>query len=172
LSLTPASRVCPHCGEPPGTGVFCVACGRNLSGVKRLPTRAEWEAQWGGQDSAPLAERYAAAVATFLPAMHAAGDPGLTRLPTSPRRTFGRQPTIEGWVVRPVARDDAARPWLHEPGLFLSTGGAFHRIDSEVRGWGQRDFPKYYESIGAEPIDPPVDKQLLDELTALLRVRA
>ena len=37
-------RVCPFCGEPPGTGVFCAACGRNLAAVERLPTRAEWEA--------------------------------------------------------------------------------------------------------------------------------
>ena len=38
------TRVCPFCGEPPGTGVFCAACGRNLATVEQLPTRAEWEA--------------------------------------------------------------------------------------------------------------------------------
>ena len=31
------ARVCPHCGEPPGEGVFCAACGRNLASVDRLP---------------------------------------------------------------------------------------------------------------------------------------
>jgi len=63
-------RVCPFCGEPPGRGVFCEACGRNLAAVERLPTRAEWEA---GQpaaatalaratDGRPLAERCAEAL--------------------------------------------------------------------------------------------------------------
>jgi hypothetical protein len=163
------TRVCPYCGEPPGSGVFCAACGRNLSGVDRLPTRAEWEAQDGSDDSAPLAERCAAAVATFLESMRAAGDPGRTKLPTSPRRAFGRQPTIEGWIVRPVARDDEVQPRRYEPGLFLSTSGEFHCLDSELRGWGQRDFPRYYESVGGEPIQPPVEQQLVDELAALLR---
>jgi len=162
------TRVCPYCGEPPGPGVFCAACGRNLSAVERLPTRADWEARREKDEPAPLAERWAAAVATFLASMHAAGDPGRTALPTSQRRAFGRQPTIDGWIVRPVARDEDS-PSRYEPGLFLSVGGAFHRVESEVRGWGQRDFPQYYESVTAEPIQPPVDEQLLDELAALLR---
>ena len=70
-------RVCPFCGEPPGAAVFCEACGRNLSAVERLPTRAEWEAAARRQPASqePLAERCAAAVAAFLAAMHAAGDP-------------------------------------------------------------------------------------------------
>ena len=42
-------RVCPFCGAAPGTGVFCEACGRNLSAVERLPTRAEWEAAGGAE---------------------------------------------------------------------------------------------------------------------------
>ena len=33
-------RVCPFCGEPPGGSAFCTACGRNLTSVERLPTRA------------------------------------------------------------------------------------------------------------------------------------
>ena len=43
MAKTNAQRVCPDCGEPPGDGTFCSACGRNLSSVKRLPTRSEWE---------------------------------------------------------------------------------------------------------------------------------
>ena len=46
-------RVCPHCGEPPGEGVFCAACGRNLAAVDRLPTRGEWEIA-GTADERPL----------------------------------------------------------------------------------------------------------------------
>lgn len=173
-------RVCPYCGEPPGPGVFCAACGRNLSAVDRLPTRSEWEAQAGSQDAAQSppedpashAERLSAAVAGFLESMQSGGNPGLTTMPASPRRTLRRQPTIEGWVVRPVARDDEERPWQYEPGLFLSAGGAFHRVDSEVRGWGQRDYPQFYDSVSAQPIKPPPEPRLIDELAALLRTHA
>ena len=88
------ARVCPHCGEPPGEGVFCAACGRNLASVDRLPTRAEWEVA-GAQDDRPLAERCEEATAAFLAAMHAAGDPGTTKhedvrglgLPPAPSRS-------------------------------------------------------------------------------------
>lgn len=38
-----AVRVCPDCGEVAGSHAFCASCGRNLSGVSRLPTRDEWE---------------------------------------------------------------------------------------------------------------------------------
>jgi hypothetical protein len=164
------TRVCPYCGEPPGPGVFCAACGRNLSAVDRLPTRSEWEAEHGPGDAAqPRAERGAVDVAAFLSAMHAAGNPGQTELPTTPRKAFGRQATIEGWVVRPVDRDDEAQPRRYEPGLFLSAAGSFHRLDSELRGWGQRDFPTYYESVAREPIERPADGRLADDLAALLR---
>jgi hypothetical protein len=137
-----------------------------------LPTQADWEAQRPSEDPASLAERCGAAVEAFLASMHAAGDPGRTALPVMPRRAFGRQPKIEGWVVRPVDRDDDVRPPRYEPGLFLSAGGAFHRINSELRGWGQRDFPQYYKSISAEPIDRPVEQQLVDDLAAVLRAHA
>jgi len=70
------ARVCPFCGEPPGVGVFCEACGRNLSAVEQLPTRGEWEAGAPVAPDESLAERCAEAVAAFLAAMHAAGDPG------------------------------------------------------------------------------------------------
>ena len=149
--------------------MFCAACGRNLAAVERLPTRAEWEAQQPSEDPASLAARCAAAVEAFLASMHAAGNPGRKALPVMPRRAFGRQPKIEGWVVRPVDRDDDVRPPRYEPGLFLTPDGDFRRLDSELRGWGQRDFPQYYESVSAEPIEPPVEPQLVDDLAAALR---
>ena len=36
------ARVCPFCGNRPGVGVFCEACGRNLQ-ASAVTTRAEWE---------------------------------------------------------------------------------------------------------------------------------
>ena len=96
MTVAGEARVCPHCGEPPGEGVFCAACGRNLAAVDRLPTRAEWEIA-GMQDDRPLADRCAEATAAFLAAMHAAGDPGTKQTPMSglglspaPRRGLGR----------------------------------------------------------------------------------
>ena len=125
-------RVCPFCGEPPGAGVFCAACGRNLANVERLPTRVEWERAEGAGDPA-------AATAEFLAAMAAAGNPGAERLARAGgglRRRF-----VEGWVIRPVDREDFDGPKRYEPGLVLTVDGAWHRLDSELRGWGQRDFP-------------------------------
>ena len=52
MTVEPEARVCPHCGEPPGEGVFCAACGCNLAAIDRLPTRAEWEIA-GTQDDRP-----------------------------------------------------------------------------------------------------------------------
>jgi hypothetical protein len=152
--------VCPFCGEPPGPGVFCAACGRNLGGVERLPTAAEWAA-----DSPREA---ADAVAAFLDAMHAAGDPGVTELPAGKPTMLGRTRHVQGWVVRPVDREDFEKPARYEPGLFLTVDGAFHRLDSELRGWGQRDFPRYVHTASAEPVDVPVDDRLSEELAAVL----
>lgn len=42
-SAEPHTRVCPDCGSPAGAQAFCASCGRNLTTVERLPTRAEWE---------------------------------------------------------------------------------------------------------------------------------
>ncbi|MGH2968465.1 MAG: hypothetical protein ACRDK0_05305, partial [Solirubrobacteraceae bacterium] len=69
-----SARICPFCGALPGDGLFCAACGRNLSAVERLPTRAEWQrapppasgAAAAASDS--LAERCAGATAAFLEA--------------------------------------------------------------------------------------------------------
>jgi hypothetical protein len=104
--------------------------------------------------------------------MHAAGDPGLTKRDVTPRRALGRQQKIEGWVVRPVDRNDDVQPRRYQPGLFLATDGKFHRLDSELRGWGQRDFPTYYETVAADPIPVPIEQRLIDELDAVMRAVA
>ena len=154
------ARVCPHCGEPPGDGVFCAACGRNLSGVEQLPTREEWEAQ----HAAPASTVTPAA---FLAAMEAAGNPGTESLPVAVKsRPFRRTPKVTGWIVRPVDREDFEEPKRYEPGLVLSVEGAFHVLDSELRGWGQRDFPSYHLVASPDPIGAPAEERLLEELAA------
>ena len=166
-----AVRVCPFCGEPPGAGVFCEACGRNLAAVERLPTRAEWEesASAGAASPEQLAERCAAAVAAFLAAMHAAGDPGTTD--TFPRGTgLRRAKHPRAWVLRKVARDpDDDDVRRYEPGLVLTVEGAFHVLESEVRGWGQRDFPRFVDTAAVEPTAMPVEGRLIGELDAVAR---
>lgn len=172
-------RVCPFCGEPPGLGVFCASCGRNLSSVEQLPTRAEWDegsSADAATDDRPLAERCAEATEEFLAKMHAAGDPGTTETPITGKSGFFRVPSARGWVVRAVHRDvgedpeaDIADLRRYVPGLVLTPEGAFHRIDSEVRGWGQRDFPRFYDSVDPEPIEMPVEGRLISELAAVLR---
>ncbi|HEY7622144.1 MAG TPA: hypothetical protein VH834_20405 [Solirubrobacteraceae bacterium] len=174
-------RVCPFCGEPPGAGVFCAACGRNLSSVEQLPTRADWEQTRPVEaatvtDDRPLDERCAAATEEFLAKMHAASDPGTTKIPITGASGVFRVPSVHGWVVRAVHRDVGEDPDAeiadlrrYEPGLLLTPEGAFHRIDSDVRGWGQRDFPRFYDSVDREPIEMPVEARLIDELAAVLR---
>jgi len=180
--MASGERVCPFCGEPPGAGVFCAACGRNLSAVERLPTRGEWEAgaPAGAADGAPaadapvadgrpVAERCAAATAAFLDAMRAAGCPGTTRTAKEKTALFQRAGHAEGWVVRPVDRDDESSPRRYEPGLVLTTDGDWYRLDSTLRGYGTRNFPSYEHRVGAEPIEPPADERLPGELAAVLR---
>lgn len=165
--MDPRTRVCPHCGEPPGPGVFCAACGRNLSGVDRLPTAAEWSG--GATDLAEesLAARVAEATAAFLETMRAAGYPGAKEFPCGQPSVFRRAPRLRGWVVRPVEREDFEQPKRYESGLVLTVEGRFHRLDSELRGWGQRDFPQYHHTASADPVDVPLEQRLLDELAAV-----
>jgi hypothetical protein len=158
-----SARVCPFCGEPPGEGVFCAACGRNLAAVERLPTRAEWDERRPGGGE-PLEARCAEAVAAFLAAMEAAGNPGVTSTPIPKRSPFQRARSVEGWVVRPVEREDFEEPRRYEPGLVLGTEGRFHRLDSDLRGWGQRDFPHYQHRASPEPIAMPVEERLIADL--------
>jgi hypothetical protein len=155
-------RVCPHCGEPPGGGVFCEACGRNLAGVEQLPTREEWEAQ----HAAPTGD----ATAAFLEAMRAAGNPGAEALPIAGKSSpFKRTPKVSGWIVRPVDREDFEEEKRYAPGLVLSVEGVFHVLDSELRGWGQRDFPVYHHTVQPDPVEAPADGRLALELDAVLR---
>jgi hypothetical protein len=186
-AMTSTERVCLYCGEPPGAGVFCAACGRNLTAIERLPTRAEWEAGVGGVLSAAADPEPAAAAAPspssfsvtpaeatagFLDAMRAAGNPGTTKLPVpdGPKEGFFRRtPEAEGWVVRPVVWDDRDQPTRHAPGLLLTTGGTYHRINSQIRGWGQRNFPVFFDTAAAEALEPPEDGRLPADLYAVLR---
>ena len=164
MTVAADERVCPHCGEPPG-GVFCASCGRNLGGVDRLPTRAEWDADHV-EDDRPLAHRCAEATAAFLAAMHAAGDPGATK--TAISGSGWRRRHVEGWVVRPVERDENLPPKRYESGLVLTLEGAFHVLDNQVRGYGTRDFPAYEHTVAADPIEMPVEPRLIAELAAVL----
>ena len=166
--MDPGTRVCPFCGDPPGAGVFCVACGRNLAGVDRLPTAEEW--QGGGTAAPPLDAK--AATAAFLEAMHAAGDPGATNIPVGKPSTLGRTRHVHGWVVRPVQREDFDGPKRYEPGLVLTVDGRYHRLDSQLRGWGQRDFPTYSHTASADPIDVPPDERLARELAVIRAANA
>ena len=169
------ARVCPFCGMRPGVGMFCEACGRNLQAVDRLPTRAEWEGERVGErrPSAagvhPLAERCADATAAFLAAMRAAGNPGAVRTPMSKRSAFRRGNWVRGWMLHPVDREDFEKPRRYEPGLVLTVEGRFHRLHSELRGWGTRDFPHYHHTVEPDAIDMPVTEQLIGDLATMLR---
>jgi hypothetical protein len=164
-------RVCPFCGQPPGVGTFCDACGRNLSALERLPTRAEWElAPSAAPGPRSLADRCTAATESFLAAMHAAGDPGVAEAPL--RGGFGlrRSRRPRAWVLRPVDRENAdPLHYEYEPGLLLTTEGRFHRLESEVRGWGQARFPRYVDTAKRDPIEMPVEERLIEELATVLR---
>ena len=168
--MDPDSRVCPFCGEAPGAGVFCAACGRNLAGIDQLPTRAEWAAA-GAREPAgsgrPLDERVAEATSAFLAAMHAAGDPGTSNILGGGGPFRKRRPAA--WVVRPVHREPGGDLQTYEPGLVLTTDGHYHRMQSQVRGWGQRNFPQFLDTPARDPIDPPAEARLIGELDALLR---
>ena len=166
--MDPSTRVCPFCGELPGAGMFCEACGRNLASVEQLPTRAEWEA--GGTpdaiDPAEVAERNARATAAFLAAMHAAGNPGKTK--TLVAGSGWRRRHLEGWVVRAVERADNLPPKRYESGLVLSLEGAFHALDNQARGYGTRDFPVWEHSVSSDPVAMPVEARLIADLGAVL----
>jgi hypothetical protein len=118
------------------------------------------------ESEGPLAERCAAATAAFLAAMRAAGDPGTAKAPIS----AGLRRRPQAWVLRAVRPlNDDPTHYEYEPGLLLTTQGRFHRLDSEVRGWGQARFPVYADVAAPEPIEMPVEERLLDELAAVRR---
>jgi hypothetical protein len=153
--------------------VFCAACGRNLAGVAQLPTRAEWEAR-RPSPAAPRSDTPppVAGVDAFLAAMRAAGDPGVVTLPESRPGFLGRVRHAHGWVVRPVARNPSDPSSGYTPGVFLSTDGRVHRLESTSRGWGQRGPQRYFDTVGPELEGAPQeDEDLLADLAAILRDR-
>jgi hypothetical protein len=155
--------------------MFCDACGRHLSAVERLPTRGEWEIEQSvsattASDARALPDRCAAATATFLAAMRAAGNPGAAKaaLPGGSGLRRARRP--HAWVLRRVHREnDDPLHYAYQPGLLLTTEGRFHRIESEVRGWGQARFPLYVDVPHPDPIEMPVEERLIEEFAAVLR---
>ena len=111
------------------------------------------------------------AVASFLQAMGAAGNPGVKEFLCGQRSLFRRTPKVHGWIVRPVDREDFEEPRRYVPGLVLSVDGRFHRLESELRGWGQRDFPHYTHTVSLEPVHPPHADRLPAELSTALSAR-
>jgi hypothetical protein len=169
--MEPGARVCPFCGEPPGLGVFCATCGRNLMGVSQLPTRREWELEPGArlQSAGPSAPASATgAIAVFLAAMHAAGDPGATKVRRAEPGFLGRTQHAHGWVVRAVDRDEDDPRSPYEPGLFVTVDGHVHRLDSATRGL-QWDTARYVDIVGPELAEPAHDERLADDLLSVLR---
>jgi hypothetical protein len=149
------ARVCPFCGEEPGPGVFCAACGRNLSQVEQLPTRRAWELERAPDDAPPPAAA-ADTVARFVAAMHAAGDPGTTRLPLAEPGFLGRTRHAEGWVVA-------------QAGLFVTVDGRLHRLDSATRGLGQRAEAVHLDTVGPEAGESADAARLATALEDVLR---
>lgn len=166
------ARVCPFCGEPPGPGMFCAVCGRNLTDVRRLPTRLAWERERAGSPDPARSSTPASAadvVAAFLAAMHGAGDPGATKMPRAEPGILGRTKHLRGWVVRAVGRGDGDPPGSYQPGRFVTVDGHLHRLDSATRGLGQRAAVEYIDRVGPELVEPAHDERLPGELAAVLR---
>jgi hypothetical protein len=51
--------------------------------------------------------------------------------------------------------------------LFLTVEGTFHQLDSDLRGYGQRDFPRYELHVAQDPTDPPADERIVTALARL-----
>lgn len=134
--------------------MFCGACGRNLSAVEQLPTRAEWARERDGDQ--PSASGL---IAAFLAAMHAAGDPGKVKMRRAEPGFLGRTQYLHGWVVRAVG---------DEPGLFLTADGRLHRLGSATQGIGYRG-PVYRDVARDELADLSDAGPLRDDLAAVAR---
>jgi hypothetical protein len=93
------ARVCPGCGEPAGTDLYCGTCGEHLAALAELPSRAEWLATnaWsapahatvgGGQVSsgADAASRPAPAPRITAPVPRSTPSIGPLLHPTEPSR--------------------------------------------------------------------------------------
>ena len=155
---------------PSAAALPAPGCSARRAGATSPPSSASRPPRSGRPAEAREAEVAvdpAAAVAAFLAAMHDAGDPGATDFPAGKPSLLGRTKQVRGWVVRAVDREDFEGPKRYEPGLVLTVDGAFHQLDSELRGWGQRDFPTFHHTASAEPIDAPLEPRLVAELDAV-----
>ena len=137
--------------------MFCERCGRNLSSVEQLPTAGE---------------RETLSVRAFLEQMRGAGNPGTVEFECGKPRAFRRTPKLTGWIVVPVDREDFEGPKRYEPGVLLSVDGTFHRLDNELRGWGQRDFPRYEHRASPDPVEPPDEAELGPALARLAQTNS
>jgi hypothetical protein len=134
--------------------MFCESCGRNLTMVERLPTAEDL--------AAPVPVSLETAIRDVLDTM-----PATVEIQRGKRRAFGRTPRLTGWIVVPVDREDLDGPRRYEPGVMLSVDGMFHRLDSELRGWGQRDFPQYEHRVSVDPVEVQASEGLLAGLARL-----
>jgi hypothetical protein len=142
--------------------------------AQRLTTPRGWDHYEMDRESdasaTPLADRCTAATESFLAAMRAAGNPGATKAPFPSGSGLRRTRRPHAWVLRPVGRENAdPMHYEYEPGLLLTTEGRFHRLESEVRGWGQARFPHYVDTANPDPTDMPVEERLIEELATVLR---
>ena len=90
------------------------------------------------------------------------GDDEAGRCPTPPRRAScaARRRWRDGSCGR-SSGTTATTPGTTSPGSSSTTGGTYHLIDSQIRGWGQRNFPVFHDTAAAERArDLPDDGRL------------
>ena len=92
--------------------------------------------------------------------MHAAGDPGASKVARTEPGFLGRAQHVHGWVVRAIDRDPDDPKAGYEPGLFVTVEGHLHRLTSKTRGIGMRDGVRYVDLVGPEITDPAHDGPL------------
>ena len=101
--------------------------------------------------------------------MHAAGDPGASKVARTEPGFLGRAQHVHGWVVRAIDRDPDDPKAGYEPGLFVTVEGQLHRLTSKTRGIGMRDGVRYVDLVGTEITDPAHDGPRAAELAEVLR---
>lgn len=86
--------VCPSCGQVPGGGVHCDACGANLLWRWRLPSRRQWRAVRKPRKPDPSSERGR-----------------LRYLPRELRELYkGNADTAQGWLLLTLALNEELKP--------------------------------------------------------------
>jgi uncharacterized RDD family membrane protein YckC len=106
--MDPTERVCPECGQSAGSQPFCAACGKNLSGLDRLPSREEWERQQA--PPAPATNLWASA-----------GPESPTNAPARPSYAMPEQPSADS--ATPVAAEPPRAAWGYRVGAWLVDAG-------------------------------------------------